>query len=141
MSENEGARPSERAARRVSRDHGVEEFHAISPAQHVVVDVACLSAIGLVVSEPAARLALGVGARESFALHDLVDAALEVEPELVVDLAIRAPAAAGKSKDALHRAAPTAVPRASSTRPTTPVYRVHRSCSAARCFRPAAVRR
>ncbi len=121
----------------------VEQLHAISPAQHVVVYLSRLSAVGLVVAESPACLSFGFVARESFALHQLFDAPFEVKAQLVVEGAIGGPAASGNSEDAFHRVppAPAAKPRASSTRPTTPVYRVHRACSAARCFRPVVVRR
>ena len=101
----------------------VEQLHAIPPAQHVVVYLARLPAVGLVVAEPPARLSFGFVASESFALHQLFDAPLEVKAQLVVEGAIRGAAAAGNPKDPFHRvpAVPAAKPRASSTRPTTPV--------------------
>ena len=102
------------------------------------------------VAESAFCFALGGVARQTFALHQVFDAPLDVEAQLGVELGAETVFRGGQAEDAAHGtpavvdpghlATPAAL-RALRTRPTTLVYRDQRVSSAVRCFRPAAVRR
>src|SRR5262245_6352269 len=121
-------------------DNGIEELHAVSPVEHRVVDRAGFAAVRLEIAEAALCFAFGVGARESLALHEILDATLEMEAELIIDGVVHATAVVGETEDAspTHCTGPT---RAFTTRPTTSVYADQREISSERCFRPFAVRR
>jgi hypothetical protein len=101
----------------------VEKLHAISPVEHSVVDRACFRAIGLVVAETPARFALGVRAREAVAFHEVLDASLEMEAELVVQLVANAEARRRKPEHS-----PEAVPAVVGAR--------HRDAPGPPCFAP-----
>ena len=98
MKEKDGERASVRAACRVSRLRVSMMSICPSPLQNAVVDRARFAAICVVVAEPASRFALGGVARQVFALHELLDATLEMKAELVVELFVGAPARAGQSE-------------------------------------------
>src|SRR5262245_29103007 len=127
--------------------NGVEEFHTVSPLEHGVVDRTCFVSIRLEVAEATARFAFGVGAREAFALYEVLSATLQMKTQLVVDgvaqatPCVREPEHSADATPSVadHRAAP--VPRAFTTRPTTSVYCDQRAISSARCLRPFVVRR
>ena len=118
----------------------LERFHDVhlsSPLQNAVVDRASFAAVGVVVAEPASCFAFGGIAREMLALHEVLDASLEMKSELVIELVACAAARAGQSKDAFHVAARCAV----MTSPTTSAYFAQRDSSDASCLRPRALRR
>ena len=85
---------------------------------HTVVDCVRLASIIVVVAEAAAGFTLGGFARESFALHELFDAPLEMEAQLGVEVGVDAFARVRESEDAFHAPPP---PLAFTMSPTTVV--------------------
>src|SRR5688500_12541509 len=117
----------------------------------LVIDGSRFSAIVGVVPESMPRLGFGLRTREPIAGHELVDAPLEMEAQLFIDLVVQAPARGGKSEDS-PQALPEPVvvamkvrhhPAGSAWRMAvaTSVYRVHRASWEASCLRPDGVRR
>src|SRR3954467_7000053 len=69
---------------------GIENFHPVSPLQYRVVDRSHFPPVRGQIAEAAARFALGVIARESIAFHEIFDAPLEMELQLVVQVSAEA---------------------------------------------------
>ena len=68
----------------------------------MVVDGACLRAIGFEISKAATRFALRVLVREAFAFHQVFDSPFEMELEFVVEVGVDASFCAGKLEDSPH---------------------------------------
>jgi len=135
MNENDGERNNGVSC---LASHRFRDVHLSSPLEDVVVDGACFVSVCVVVAEAPARFAFGVFAAEVLALHEVLNAPLEMKAELVVEIVGDASARAGESEDAPHGAAARC---AVSTSPTTSAYFAQRDSSAASCLRPRALRR